>query len=120
MTVGKGWVLSAGLVFGCALALATFCHAAAAGDGAATYAAKCKGCHGPEGKGDGPAGAKLKPPASDLTNAGALKLKTAAEVTDLLKKGGKAVGLAPTHRPFANLSEQEMSALVEFVLGLRK
>lgn len=35
--------------------------------GMAIYEAKCESCHGPSGKGDGPAGQALDPPAGDLT-----------------------------------------------------
>ncbi len=35
--------------------------------GQAIYEAKCQSCHGPAGKGDGPAGQALNPPAGDLT-----------------------------------------------------
>ncbi len=40
---------------------------AAASAGMAIYEAKCQSCHGASGKGDGPAGQALTPPASDLT-----------------------------------------------------
>ncbi len=34
--------------------------------GRATYQARCLPCHGPRGRGDGPAGAALDPPPADL------------------------------------------------------
>jgi len=120
MDVRNGWTMLAVALCSLVLVVAMTSDSARAADAAKTFAAKCKGCHGPEGKGDGPAGKKLKPPAADLTNAGAAKLKTAGEIANLIKKGGKAVGLAPIHRPYTKLSEEEVSALAEFVAGLRR
>lgn len=39
---------------------------AAAGDGAQVFKNNCASCHGPEGRGDGPAGAALDPRPKDL------------------------------------------------------
>lgn len=39
--------------------------------GAAWYERYCSSCHGPEGRGDGPAAAALEPPPSDLTHIAA-------------------------------------------------
>jgi high-affinity iron transporter len=41
------------------------------GAGARIYAARCAGCHGGAGRGDGPAGAGLTPPPADLTGRSA-------------------------------------------------
>ncbi len=41
---------------------------AAIAAGKVTFEAKCASCHGTSGKGDGPAGQALTPPAADLTN----------------------------------------------------
>lgn len=35
--------------------------------GAAVYAQHCVGCHGPNGKGDGPAASALQPPPKDIS-----------------------------------------------------
>ena len=39
----------------------------AAAEGAAIFATHCATCHGPEGRGDGPAAAALRPPPADLS-----------------------------------------------------
>jgi high-affinity iron transporter len=39
--------------------------------GERVYAARCAGCHGSDGRGDGPAGAGLAPPPADLTGRSA-------------------------------------------------
>lgn len=41
--------------------------AAAAGRGAVLFQVHCAGCHGPDGRGDGPVSATLRPPPRDLT-----------------------------------------------------
>jgi high-affinity iron transporter len=38
----------------------------AAADGAVVYKINCEACHGPQGNGDGPAGAALNPPPQNL------------------------------------------------------
>ncbi len=74
-------------------------------DGAATYKAKCAGCHGPEGQGKvGPA---LK--GTSLTDA---------QITDLLTKGddGKK---APHKKALSGLSADDAKAVAAFVKTLK-
>jgi len=74
-------------------------------DGAATYKAKCAGCHGPEGQGKmGPA---LK--GTSLTEA---------QITDLLTKGddGKK---APHKKAISGLSADDTKAVAAYVKTLK-
>jgi mono/diheme cytochrome c family protein len=74
-------------------------------DGAATYKAKCAGCHGPEGQGKvGPAlkGTKL----SD------------AQITDLLTKGDDAKK-APHKKALSGVSADDAKALATYVKALK-
>ncbi|MGP0020061.1 MAG: c-type cytochrome [Candidatus Sulfotelmatobacter sp.] len=74
-------------------------------DGAATYKAKCAGCHGPEGQGKvGPAlkGTKL----------------TDVQITDLLTKGDDAKK-APHKKALAGLSADDAKALATYVKSLK-
>jgi len=74
-------------------------------DGAATYKAKCAGCHGPEGQGKvGPAlkGTKL----------------TDAQITDLLTKGDDAKK-APHKKPLSGVSADDAKALATYVKALK-
>jgi mono/diheme cytochrome c family protein len=74
-------------------------------DGAATYKAKCAGCHGPEGQGKvGPAlkGTKL----------------TDAQITDLLTKGDDAKK-APHKKALSGVSADDAKALATYVKALK-
>jgi mono/diheme cytochrome c family protein len=74
-------------------------------DGAATYKAKCAGCHGPEGQGKvGPAlkGTKL----------------TDAQISDLLTKGDDAKKV-PHKKAIASLSADDAKALATYVKALK-
>jgi mono/diheme cytochrome c family protein len=74
-------------------------------DGAATYKAKCAGCHGPEGQGKvGPA---LK--GTSLTDA---------QIADLLTKGDDAKK-APHKKALAGLSADDAKAVATFVKTLK-
>ncbi len=113
--IGKRTVaLVAGVAMGGMLASAAW-----AGDGAALYDKSCTSCHGPGGKGDGPAGKRLKEPPADF--AVALKKSNAEEITKIIKLGGKAVGKSPIMPAYGSkLSDDEVKALVEHVQGLAK
>ena len=74
-------------------------------DGAATYKAKCAGCHGPEGQGKvGPA---LK--GTSLTDA---------QIADLLTKGEDAKK-APHKKAIGGLSADDAKAVATFVKSLK-
>jgi len=74
-------------------------------DGAATYKAKCAGCHGPEGQGKvGPA---LK--GSSLTEA---------QIADLLIKGNDAKK-APHKKALSSLSADDAKAVATYVKTLK-
>ena len=60
------WQISL-LLFGL-LVCATSATAADAEKGHTLYATRCAFCHGASGRGDGPAGAALKPTPTDFTN----------------------------------------------------
>ena len=74
-------------------------------EGAATYKAKCAGCHGPEGQGKvGPA---LK--GTSLTEA---------QIADLLTKGNDAKK-APHKKALSSLSADDAKAVATYVKSLK-
>ena len=80
------------------------------GDGAAIYKSRCTACHGTDGSGQTPVGKNLK--IADLRSPAVQKM-TDAEMTKVLADGkGKM--------PRANLSADEMKAVIAFVRNLRK
>jgi mono/diheme cytochrome c family protein len=80
------------------------------------YAQRCAGCHGPKGKGDGPAGKFLTPKPTDF--AASLKGKADDWIAKAIKGGGQAVGEAPVMPPSADLSDDQIKALVDYVKHL--
>ena len=54
--------------------------------GKATYEKLCGACHGAHGKGDGPAGQMIRPPAADLTSS-KVKDKPDAELFQTIQNG---------------------------------
>ena len=66
-------------------------HVEAAGGpakGKAIYEKYCMACHGSQGKGDGPAGKMLKPPAANLISAESKK-KSEADLRHVIEKGSQ-------------------------------
>lgn len=87
-----------------------------ADDARALYDKNCTNCHGPNGKGDGPAGKILKPPPTDLS----VSAKTAsdADLAKVIKEGGKAVGKSAVMPAYgAKLTDDQIKELVQLVKG---
>lgn len=100
MRITKLLVVLLVLALSASLALPAFAQ-----DGAATYKAKCAGCHGPEGQGKiGPA---LK--GTSLTDA---------QITDLLTKGDDAKK-APHKKALSGVSADDAKALAAYVKSLK-
>jgi mono/diheme cytochrome c family protein len=108
----EGWLsLSLALVVG------AWPSTAAAQSAASVYAQKCASCHGPNGKGDGPAGQVMVPPPAPFSMA--LKGKSDDWIGTVIKKGGPAVGMTPQMPPHPNLSSDQVKALIQYIKGLK-
>jgi mono/diheme cytochrome c family protein len=80
------------------------------------YEKNCNTCHGPSGKGDGPAGKMLKPAPADFATA--LKGKADADIAKIIKAGGKALGKSAAMPAYGSkLSDEQINSLVQFVKG---
>ena len=117
------------LVAGLALAALPFA-AQAAGDAAAgktTFDTLCATCHGPQGKGDGPAGAALNPKPRDFS-VGEFKYDTDkdgkagtdADLANIIKNGAGAYGGSPLMAPWGHLSETDIQNVIAYVHSLKK
>ena len=84
--------------------------------GKSVYEKNCLVCHGPQGKGDGPSGKVLKPPAADLTGASS-KEKSETEIRQVIENGKPGTGMGPWK---SQLKQAELNDVLEYVMSLRK
>jgi mono/diheme cytochrome c family protein len=108
--------------FAVALAVALFLGATggqALADAAATFNAKCAGCHGKDGKGQTTMGKKLK--VSDLTEAKLQASLTDAKILQLIKEGAKDKDTGKARMPAftGKLTDAEMGEQVQYVRHFR-
>jgi len=84
------------------------------------FAQRCATCHGPEGKGDGPAGAALNPKPRTFTDAEWQKKVDDDHLRKIIVGGGPAVGLSPMMAPNPDLKDkpQVIDGLVQLVRGM--
>ena len=68
---------------------------AAAKEADEIYKSRCSLCHGPAGKGDGPAGASLNPKPRDLGDPAWQTSATDEHIEKIILGGGTAVGKSP-------------------------
>ena len=119
MTQGYRWALLA-VCFTMIYGLSSISHfvfaAGDAGKGKSIFQAKCVTCHGAQGKGDGPLGAKLKPPAGDFTSAESKK-KSEDELRNIIENGVPKTAMVAWKK---QLNETEIQDVLAHVLTLRK
>jgi high-affinity iron transporter len=78
------------------------------------YAQLCAACHGPEGRGDGPAGKTLDPAPSDFHDAARMAQRSAYGLYNTITLGVEGTSMTP----FGHLPEQNRWALAFFVANL--
>jgi len=108
-------LLAKGIVLGATVATLTGLVASSvwADDAKGIYDDKCAGCHGPSGKGDGPAGQALTPHPPDFSTS--LKGKDDAYLTKIIKEGGEAVKKSPSMPANSDLTDAQVKALIEYI-----
>jgi mono/diheme cytochrome c family protein len=85
------------------------------------YVKQCAGCHGPAGKGDGPAAAAINPKPTDFTNKTHMTMLKDQYLFDLIQKGGAATGKSPLMTPFGSkLKDGEIQDVIAYVRSLAK
>jgi mono/diheme cytochrome c family protein len=89
------------------------------GNGRELYAVYCTTCHGPSGKGDGPAAVALQPPPANHTNAAYMGTLSDAHVYTVISKGAAAVGKSPLMVPWGPvLSDPQIRDVLAYVRQL--
>ena len=87
----------------------------------ALYKQYCASCHGPDGKGNGPAAAALSVKPADHTNPAVMSKISDTELFKAIKEGGQAVGKSPAMPPWGGtLKDEQIRALVAYVRSLAK
>lgn len=81
---------------------------------AALYVQQCAACHGPAGRGDGPAAAGLDPPPIAFTDADRAAQRTPLALYEVISQGVPGTGMAS----FADLPEADRWALAFYVGSL--
>ena len=112
-------VVLACLIMAWGLSLLSHFVFAAGGDsakGKPIYQARCETCHGPQGKGDGPIGKMLKPPATDFKSAQSKK-KSEDKLRDIIENGVPNTSMVAWKD---QLTEAEIQDVLAYVLTLRK
>lgn len=85
--------------------------------GKAKFEQFCVACHGATGKGDGPAGASLKPKPTDFA---ASKL-TDPNMFKIIKEGGTAVGRSAMMMSWkASLTDADINNVIAYIRTLKK
>lgn len=113
---------SVAILFVCVASVPLLSHVRpveAAGDtskGKPLYEKHCMVCHGPQGKGDGPTGTLIKPPAADFTSE-ASKKKTEAELLGTMENGRAGTAMGPWK---GLLSPSDLRDVLAYVMALRK
>ena len=110
-----GW-LAAALAGVCGAMPAAAVGPGDASKGKAVYDKNCAACHGPQGKGDGPTGKVLVPPAADFTSTASGK-KTDAELLKIIENGKPPTAMIAWK---GQLSAEEIRHVLAYVKTLRK
>ena len=121
-------MISSLLVFSLAALLAAPAPAAEPpAPGQQRYQQLCENCHGPEGKGDGPAGLGAQPMPRDFS-VGLFKLDADSDGRTgsdedlflVIRDGGMAVGGSPLMAPWGQLGDDSIRELVVYIRSLER
>ena len=88
--------------------------------GKQTFQTICTPCHGPEGKGDGPASASLDPKPRNLTDQKYMASLDERYMFELISRGGIAVGKSPLMPAQSSIAAQDIGNVIAYVKTLSK
>jgi mono/diheme cytochrome c family protein len=83
------------------------------------FTSACVQCHGPEGKGDGPAAVSLDPKPRNLTDSARMGTVSDRFKYELISRGGIAVGKSP-QMPAFPLNRDDINNIIAYVDTLSK
>jgi len=90
-----------------------------AAEGRKLYTSYCVSCHGEKGKGDGVAAKSLPAKPADHTNGMVMNQHNDKFLTEIITKGGSAVGKSSFMPPWGSaLDEKQIRDLVAFIRTL--
>ena len=100
----------------------TYQNAAAGSDakaGRQVHVSNCQRCHGPQGKGDGPAGKLLKTKPADWTDKGKMSGLSDDYLYKIISGGGGAAGKSTLMPAFkGKLSDAQIRDVIAFIRSL--
>ncbi len=80
------------------------------------FATFCVPCHGPGGKGDGPAAAALNPKPRNFADGTYMNARTDAQLINVIRNGSAAEKLSPLMVGYSNmLNDQEIKDIVGYI-----
>ena len=71
------------------------------------FQSTCATCHGPEGKGDGPASAALDPKPRNLSDAAYVSTLSDEHIFKVINEGGASVGKSPMMAAWGGILSQD-------------
>jgi mono/diheme cytochrome c family protein len=87
--------------------------------GRALYQQYCSMCHGPQGKGDGPAASAMNPKPRDHTDGRYMNALSDAHLTIVISEGGAAVQRSPLMPSWkGTLSPQQIADVITYLRTL--
>lgn len=103
------------------LSIVAFASVSFADQGKQSYDTRCASCHGATGAADGVVAKSLPPGIVTNLIKGPFKYATdEAKLKELIVKGGAALKLNAMMPPAPGMSDAELTALVKYVMGMRK
>jgi caa(3)-type oxidase subunit IV len=80
----------------------------------------CATCHGPEGRGDGPAGVALDPKPANFTDPAFWETRDRDRIIHVIRDGAASVGGSPLMAPWGALfNEEQLGEMADYVMSLR-
>jgi hypothetical protein len=87
---------------------------------AAPLPPRCTACHGTTGLGDGPAGLGITPPMPSFSDVWWQTARTDEQLSQVIRSGGKALGMSPLMPAFPGFNDVEVAALIGTIRSLAK